>query len=330
MASSPLRIGVLAYPGCFGSEVFGIVDLLTMAGHVARARNADRTAPFEVSVVSPRRRVIASGGVQLGVGPLRDVDVLVVPGFELAPDLDLDQLLGGLRPEIDAIRAHRHSGGALVSICVGAFLIGAAGELDGRKVTTSWLFADALARRFPDAEVSAEDLVVTDAGVTTTAAFSAMYEFALDLVRRHCGPAVARRTARICLLSDARVSQAPYVDADLLPATGADFAARVRRYLDQHQQDRYDLTRLAEHLHVSTRTLLRRYKQETGESPLVHLQRSRMQKAKHLLETTDRPTKEIHRAVGYQDPGAFAALFARHHGIGPGDYRAKFRRQRSA
>lgn len=326
---TPLRVGVLAYPGCFASEVFGVLDLLTMASHVARAGGAG-AAPFEVTVISPRRRVVASGGVTLGVVALREVDVLVVPGFELLPRLDLDKVLSGLGPEVAAIRAHRHRGAPVVSICVGAFLLGEAGLLDGRRVTTSWLFADELARRFPTVNLAADELVVSDAGVTTAAAFSAMYDFALDMVQQHCGRAVARRTARITLINDARVSQAPYVDADLLPAAGADFAAQVRRFLDQHQRDRYDLTRLAEHLHVSTRTLLRRYKRETGESPLVHLQRRRMQRAKHLLETTDRTAREIHREVGYRDPGTFTELFIRHHGVGPGDYRANFRRQLSS
>ncbi|MDG4857638.1 DJ-1/PfpI family protein, partial [Streptomyces sp. T-3] len=185
---SALRVGVLAYPGCFASEVFGIPDLLTMATHVA---GPDRPG-YEVSVVSPRRRVAASGGAVLAVSPLREVDVLVVPGFELLPDLDLDEKLAPLAPEIAAIRAHAADGRAVVSICVGAFLLAEAGLLDGRRATTAWLFADELARRCPDTEVRPERLVVTDKGVTTAAAFSAMYDFALELIRRHSGAGVAR------------------------------------------------------------------------------------------------------------------------------------------
>lgn len=137
---SALRVGVLAYPGCFASEVFGVPDLLTMAAHVAGSGRAG----FEVSVVSPRRRVVASGGAALAVVPPREVDVLIVPGFELAPDLDLDGTLAALRPEVAAIRAHAASGQAIVSICVGAFLLAEAGLLDGRQATTAWLYAERL------------------------------------------------------------------------------------------------------------------------------------------------------------------------------------------
>ncbi|GGV13267.1 AraC family transcriptional regulator [Streptomyces filipinensis] len=317
-----LRVGVLAYPGCFASEVFGVPDLLTMAGHVAGP-----DAPgYRVSVVSPRRRVTASGGASLDVRPLREVDVLVVPGFELRPDTDLDPRLARLAPEIAAIRAQAAAGTAIVSLCVGAFLLAEAGLLDRRRATTSWLHAGELARPCPDADVRPEHLVVTDTGVTTTAAFSAMYDFALDLIRRHNGARVARTTARLTLVDDARTSQAPYVDPRLLPQPGHEFSQRVMRRLDQNLAERYDLAALADAFRVSTRTLLRRFADETGRSPLAHLQDSRVRRARHPLETTDRTVASVAAAVGYQDPGTFAALFARHTGHRPSAYRTAFRR----
>ncbi|MFF4495315.1 GlxA family transcriptional regulator [Streptomyces sp. NPDC001546] len=320
-----LRVGVLAYPGCFASEVFGVPDLLTMAGHVAGP-----DAPgCRVSVVSPRRRVLASGGASLDVRPLREVDVLVVPGFEPAAGTDLDALLGRLAPETEAIRAQAAGGTAVVSLCIGAFLLAEAGLLDRRRATTSWLHAGELARRCPGAEVRPEHLVVTDRGVTTTAAFSAMYDFALDLIRRHYGARVARTTARVALLDEARASQTPYVDPRLLPRPGREFSQRVMRRLDQNLAERYDLAALADAFQVSTRTLLRRFAEETGHSPLAHLQAARVRRARHLLESTDRTVAAVAAAVGYQDPGTFAALFARHTGRRPSAYRAAFRRRRT-
>ncbi|OQR61256.1 AraC family transcriptional regulator, partial [Streptomyces maremycinicus] len=268
----------------------------------------------------------ASGGVSLEVCALREVDVLVVPGFELRPDTDLDATLARLAPEIAAIRAQAAAGIAVVSLCVGAFLLAEAGLLDRRRATTSWLHAAELARRCPDADVRPEHLVVTDAGVTTTAAFSSMYDFALDLIRRHHGARVARTTARLALVDDARTSQTPYVDPRLLPQPGREFSQRVMRWLDQHLAERYDLAALAATFQVSTRTLLRRFAAETGRSPLTHLQASRVRRARHLLETTDRTVAAVATAVGYQDPGTFAALFARHTGHRPNAYRAVFRR----
>ncbi|MEV5649836.1 helix-turn-helix domain-containing protein [Nocardia sp. NPDC052254] len=322
---SALRVGVLAYPGCYASEVFGVPDLLTMAARIAGPGHSD----YEVSVISPRRRVVSSGNVTLAVSPLRRVDVLVVPGFELVTGTDLDTRLAALGPEIAAIRAGAAAGTAIVSICVGAFLLGHAGLLTGRQATTAWLFADELARRHPQADVRSDRLVLTDGGITTTAAFSAMYDFALDLIARHSGREVARTTARVALIDDARMSQTPYVDARLLPRPGNTFSRKVMRHLEQHLTARYDLAGLANTFHVSTRTLLRRFANETGSTPLEHLQSARVRRARHLLETTDRTVTSVCAAVGYRDPGTFAALFAKHTGQRPGDYRATFHRDRS-
>lgn len=324
---SPPRIGVLAYPGCFASEVFGVPDLLAMATHVAAAQGSVRPA-YEVSVVSPRRRVIASGGSALDVSALRPVDVLIVPGFELSPTLDLDATLANLGPEVASIRSQADAGTAVVSICVGAFLIAEAGLLGGREATTAWLFADRFARRYPDVHVRPESLVVTDRGVTTTAAFSAMYDFALRFISEHDGPRVARSTARIALVDDARSTQAPYVDAGLLPTVGREFSLGVKRRLDRSLGARYDLPALAREFHVSTRTMLRRFGDEAGQTPLAYLQTARVRRARHLLETTDRTVASIAADVGYGDPGTFSGIFARHTGRRPREYRAVFRRRR--
>lgn len=156
-----------------------------------------------------------------------------------------------------------------------------------------------------------------------------MYDFALDLIARHSGTRVARTTARIALVDDARSSQTPYVDARLLPQPGNTFSRKVMRHLDRNLTARYDLTALASAFHVSTRTLLRRFADETGRSPLDYLQSARVRRARHLLETTDRTVTDICGAVGYRDAGTFAALFAEHTGQRPGDYRTTFRRTRS-
>ncbi|MFI5519826.1 GlxA family transcriptional regulator [Streptomyces platensis] len=323
---SPLRVGVLAYPGCFASEVFGVPDLLAMATHVAAAHGAVQPA-YETSVLSPRRRVTASGGSVLDVSAMRPVDVLIVPGFELSPTLDLDTTLAGLGPELASIRTQAASGAAVVSICVGAFLIAEAGLLDGREATTSWLFADRFARRYADVRLRPDSLVVTDRGVTTTAAFSAMYDFALQFIRAHDGPRVARSTARIALVDDARSTQAPYVDAELIPTVGREFSLVVKRWLDQNLGARYDLPTLAQEFHVSTRTMLRRFGDEAGEPPLAYLQAARVRRARHLLETTDRTVASIAAEVGYRDAGAFSGIFARHTDRRPREYRAIFHRR---
>ncbi|WP_216900963.1 GlxA family transcriptional regulator [Nocardia alni] len=317
-----LRVGVLAYPGCFGSQIYSVPDLLTISAHVA-----PEAQPPEIVVMSPRRHVLAAGGLRVAVSPLREVDVLVVPGFETDPAPAFTSILSQLAPEIAAIREHRARGAKVVSICVGAFLLAEAGLLTGREATTSWLYAHHLAEAYPDINVVAERTVVIDAGVITTAAFGAMYDLALTLVREHHGPRVARATARVTLLDDTRTRQTPYVDPALLPIGNRDqLSSQVTRHLDRNLDQRYDLNSLAAVAGVSPRTLLRRFTSETQQTPLEYLQRARVRRAGLLLEETDHTVARISHLVGYQDAATFAKLFRRHTGCTPGEYRTAFKR----
>ncbi|GAB2443045.1 GlxA family transcriptional regulator [Nocardia tengchongensis] len=320
--ASRLRVGVLAYPGAFGSQIYAIPDLLTIAGHVAPGAQ-----PPEIVVMSPRRHVVAAGGIRVAVAPLREVDVLVVPGFDTGATPEFAGVAARLAPEIAAIRQHRAQGAKVVSICVGAFLLAEAGLLAGREATTSWLYAPDLAETYPDVTVVAERTVVVAAEVITTAAFSAMYDLALTLVREHHGDRVARTTARVTLLDDTRTRQTPYVDPGLVPARrGGQLSRQVTRYLDRNLDQRYDLDALAAVVGVSPRTLLRRFARETQQTPLEYLQQARVRRAGLLLEETDHSVARISHLVGYRDAATFAKLFRRHTGCAPGEYRTAFQR----
>ncbi|MCM2390544.1 GlxA family transcriptional regulator [Streptomyces albipurpureus] len=322
-----MRIGILAYEGCLAAEVFVFSDLLLIANRVARQLGTSSTVPFQVSVIaSSTSPVRAAGGFAIGAQRWHQgFDQLVVPGFELMPSDDLGARLARWHSETSFIRAAAERDTPIASVCVGAFLLGEAGLLDGRSCTTSWLFASELALRYPRSTVRRESLIVHDRPVTTTAAFSAALDLATALIREHLGADIARATARITLVAENRTSQAPYIVESMLPANRGPFAREVENWLVDHLSEGYDLTRLAAAFQVSTRTLLRRFRAQAGESPLTFLQRARVRAAKRLLETTDHPLGEILKRVGYQDAGTFRRLFIEQVGVSVSDYRRQFR-----
>ncbi|MDH6135849.1 transcriptional regulator GlxA family with amidase domain [Kitasatospora sp. MAA4] len=331
------RVGVLAFDGCFASEVFGFADLLTVANQIAAHLHHDAAPRFEVAVVAARRRVTASGGVSLSVGAVPDaLDLLVVPGFELLPAQDLDARLRALGREVEMIRRVAGRAVPIASICLGAFLLGEAGLLDGRRATTAWLFARALAERYPQAAVDGKALLVDDAGVTTTGAFSTAFDLAMAVISRSAGEAaeerdeIARLTARVTLVPGGRTSQAPYVDDAIAAVTGRRFSGEVMQWLDARAPQPYNLSELAAAFHVSTRTMLRRFRTETGQSPLGYLQGVRVGRAKTLLESSDLRLVDVMAQVGYLDQGTFRRLFAAHTGLSPAEYRRRFGAGRAA
>ncbi|REK78592.1 helix-turn-helix domain-containing protein [Rhodococcus erythropolis] len=319
-----MRVGVLAYEGCLAAEIFVFTDLLLIANRVADGAPAD---PFEVSVIAASGTpVVAAGGFSLGVQEgHHDIDHLVVPGFELVPSEDPATRLSLWDREIEFIRACEARGVRVSSVCVGAYLLGEAGLLDGRRCTTSWLYGADLASRYPGATVRTDSLIVQDDGVTTTAAFTAALDLATALVREHLGDKIARTTARITLAPENRTSQAPYILDSMLPAKHTQFADDVGRWLVERMAEPYDLDLLSSAFHLSTRTMLRKFKDETGESPRSYLQRARIRKAKRLLESTDWSLGKILGHIGYQHPGTFRRLFTDRVGISPADYRKRFR-----
>lgn len=325
-STSSAHVGVLAYDGCLGTEVFGIVDLLLFANRIAAAVRGVPDDLFRVTVAARENsEIVAAGGVALrAVRWHEGFDALVVPGFELRSPRDIGRALGQWRPEITYVASAAARGIPVASVCIGAFLLGEAGLLDGRRATTSWLFAEQLKRRYRQATVDADLMIASDGAVTTTAAFNAVHDLALQIIRTHADDALARQVARLSLVADNRNSQAAYVDHTLLePSTGT-FAQPVKRWLAEQLAQPYDLAALARAFHVSTRTMLRRFRSETGQSPLTFLQQTRVDAAKRLLESPDHTVTSAMRHVGYTDPASFRRLFTTRVGMTPAAYRRQF------
>jgi transcriptional regulator GlxA family with amidase domain len=320
------RISLLAFEGCMGMEIFGLCDTLLLANRVAHALDGG-PAPFEVTVISlAGGEVQAAGALRIGTrrAPRRAADLLVVPGMDVSDRAACLKPLTRLAPEVAYIRKSFAKGIPVAATCVAAFMLGEAGLLDARRATTSWMFAPDLARRFPHALVDAAAMLVEDGGVTTTGAYSAAFDLAMHLIGRHASARVRRAVARMGLIDDSRRSQAPFIDARMLARPPGGFAAQVSAWMAQRLAEPYDLNRLAAAFHVSPRTLLRRFKEQAGQSPLAHLQQARIGKANLLLESGRASVAQVTEAVGYGDVATFGVLFKREVGQSPAEYRRRF------
>lgn len=320
-----MRIAILAYDGCLASELFGFRDVLAFATPFAVMSGAPR---IETQVVTARGKTIStSGGERLrgAKAEIAQYDLIVVPGFMISDPSTIESHMAGLTGEIAVLRAAAEQGLRVASICVGAYVLGAAGLLDGRNVTTAWLFADHLARLHPKARVEPESLIVEDGAIMTTGAFAAAHDLALHIVERHQSAKVARDIRCIALIEGGRSGQAPFIDRTLIPMRSGTFAQRVTTWLTEHMSEPYSLDALARAVGVSQRTLLRRFKTDRGETPLSYLQSVRIDRSKGLLAETELSIAEIGAQVGYDDVGAFRALFQRLIAMPPGAYRRRFR-----
>jgi transcriptional regulator GlxA family with amidase domain len=322
-----MRIAVLAYEGCMSMEIFGITDILLIASNMNRALNRSKLddQAFDVDVVGLRGRTVkVAGNVSVGIKrPTGKYDLLIVPGLEISHHTDWGETLARLLPELTFVRKVFAVGTPVASICAGAFLLGEAGLLEGRRATTAWLLASELASRYPSANVNADAVLVEDGAITTTGAVTSTFDFAMYLVKRTLGSQVATATARVALLPNRRSSQAPYVDQALIVSSLPTFSENVEKWLKSRLTENYDLGKLASAFHISTRTLLRRVKTETGHTPLSMLQTARIEKAKQLLSNTSLSIERITQNVGYTDVVSFTRLFVSQVGETPAKYRGR-------
>jgi transcriptional regulator GlxA family with amidase domain len=320
-----LRIAILAYEGCLASELFGFRDVLALADQFAVSRKAPR---IETQVVTIHGKIIATSGGERFRGVSAEMtryDMIVVPGFLFADPQTIGTRMAMLKEEIAELRAVVKRKRRVASICVGAYVLGAAGLLDGRHVTTAWLLADHLGSLHPRAKVEPQSLIVEDGPIMTTGAFTAAHDLALRLIETHQSPKVARDTRAVALIDGARSGQAPFIDRTLVPRESGTFGDRVAAWLTKHMGQPYSLEAVASAMGTSQRTLLRRFKLDCGETPLAFLQSVRIDRSKAMLAQTELSIAEIGARVGYSDVGAFRALFQRLIGMPPGAYRRRFK-----
>ena len=252
-----------------------------------------------------------------GLEGLERADTVIVPGYE-----DVDVSVS--EAVLDALRVARVRGVRLVSICTGAFALAAAGLLDGRPATTHWRWTRELQARYPAVEVLPNRLFVDDGDILTSAGVTAGIDLCLHLIRRDHGAAAANTRARALVAPPQRQGgQAQYVER-LLPEASNHDLGPLRDWMLENLALPHDLDTLAGRAHMSRRTLTRRFREETGLSPMRWLADARIDRARELLETTAEPVENIGRLTGLGAPASVRAAFHRHIGTSPQEYRSLF------
>ena len=281
-----------------------------------------RDPHYDLTVCAEGRAAPAPGSgfvinTAAGLEGLERADTVIVPGYE-----DVDVSVS--EAVLDALRIARVRGVRLVSICTGAFALAAAGLLDGRPATTHWRWTRELQARYPAVEVLPNRLFVDDGDILTSAGVTAGIDLCLHLIRRDHGAAAANTRARALVAPPQRQGgQAQYVER-LLPEASNHDLGPLRDWMLENLALPHDLDTLAGRAHMSRRTLTRRFREETGLSPMRWLADARIDRARELLEMTAEPVENIGGLTGLGAPASVRAAFHRHIGTSPQEYRSLF------
>ncbi len=234
----------------------------------------------------------------------------------------------GVRPAVvSALRAAAARGTRIASVCAGAFVLAATGLLDGRRATTHWAGAALFAEMFPAVGLDPGVLYVDEGQFLTSAGAAAGLDLCLHLVRRDHGSAVAAQAARLSVMPLEREGgQAQFIVPEQPPAPRGSALEPLLGWLEESCGRDLTLDEIAARAGMSTRTLNRRFREQTGTTPLQWLHLARVRRAQHLLETTAHPVDRISAQVGFGSPTAFRDRFKRIVGTSPHGYRRSFQK----
>ena len=312
----PHRVAVLAFDGV----VLGDLSIACEVFGLARTKSG-RTA-YEVRVCSESPEV-ESIHVALRVpwrlSSLARADTVIVPGIE---NLDRPVPASVLR----AIRRASERGARLASICSGAFVLAAAGVLDGLRATTHWRAAGDLARRYPNIDVDANVLYVDNGRVLTSAGAAAGFDLCIHLVRRDLGAEAAAAVARLAVMPLERAGgQAQFIKHEP-PSDGPGSMTPLLAWIEQNLARDLPLSAIARRAAMSTRTLSRRFRDQVGGTPAAWITRARVRRAQRLLETTDLSIEQVAAEAGFGSAAVLRVHFGGVVGTSPLTYRRAFSR----
>lgn len=315
------RVWILVLPNT------GLLNIANPWEVLAHTNDVLGSAAYELSLFGPQSPAVRTGhGVTIaGIRALPRAprllpDVAIVAGTpRLRPDPVTQSELARF------LRKHQRRIPTVVSICTGAFVLGEAGLLDGRRATTHWQWLAGLREQFPKANVVDDGIFVHDRGVWTSAGLMAGVDLMLALVQEHHGHAVAMAVAKRMVLFLRRSGrQAQFSSAlgrqEKEPARLSDLDAFVLEHLDQA----LPVSRLASGLGMSPRTLTRWCRVHLDESPAEVVRRVRVEAAQRLLEESSLPLKDVAARTGLGDPSTLWRAFSQQLGVTPAAYRERF------
>lgn len=315
-----IRVAVLAFNGVslFHLSVPGVV--------LGTAQSAPGEPQYEVSYCAEVPGMVSSDqgiglAVTQGLELMEVSDVIIIPAWD-------DQSVAASARLVSALQVANAQGKLIVGLCLGAFVLGDAGLLDGKEATTHWAARDEFARRFPEVRFRPEVLYVSADNIMTSAGTVAAIDCCLHLIRQRLGADVANRTAKMLVTPPHRQGgQAQYVERPVPQLSSETHLADVLAWARMNLSNDLSLDVLADMAKMSRRTFTRRFREATGSTVSKWLNAERVVRAQELLETTDLPIECVADEAGFGTPLSLRQQFGIHLGTSPSEYRRTFFRE---
>ena len=321
-----IEVTILFLDQTFSSTAIGPMEVFRHAGTLWNSFTGMQPCPqFRVTTASiDGRAVQCDGPIRIqpnkSLADIRKTDVIFIP----STGISVDDVVERNALVVPWLRQWQKRGVPIAAVCSGVGLVAAAGLLDGKRATTHWGLSERFREKYPKVRWMPELMVTEDHGFYCGGGVNASLDLSLYLVERFCGHDVAMQSAKALLIEMPRAWQAGFSIVPLKTEHSDATISVAQEWLHKNFHQTFSLETPAERVGMSLRNFVRRFKQATGDSPLIYLQKLRVAAAKHLLESDHRTMQEISDAVGYQDAVFFRKIFQRYTGVSPSAYRRKF------
>lgn len=325
-----MKIAVLNFPHAVMSSVIGPFDILGKSNAFLDSFFPDNDYPrIEVSVLQSRPSINEESSLTEFPQVITDKSLKndVVYDLIIIPAMNFDKITTVLEKEESTIHwlKWQHTEGAeIASICLGAFLLAATGLLDGKTATTHWIGAPMFRKMYPSVDLLDDKIIVDNNRIYSSGGAFSFTSLMIYLVEKFFDHQAAMLISKVFLIHVHDSRQQSYAIMHHQKSHGDKEIAAVQEYIEDFYMKRLSNEQMAANVNMSVRTLMRRFKKATGNTPYEYVQRMRIEAAKKMFENTDAGIEQASLQIGYEDFSAFRKVFKRIVGITPMDYKRKY------
>ncbi len=309
----------------YASLIVGLMDIFQQAEQqLLEQQQKPLNQRLSIKLVSiDGKPILCQNGILLNVHcavkDIQHADIFIIAAIH-----DVDTILPKYQFIVDWLKAQYQEGTTLVSICTGAFLLAETGLLDGKEATTHWLLSESFKERYPSIQLKSEKLIINHDNIFCSAGAGSSTDLAYYLLEKYHGHTLAVKTAKFFVHDLRRVSQSAYTIYDMKTGHNDSQILKLQHWIGEHITESLKIKNLSRIACMSQRTFERRFKNATGDSPAVYIQRIKVEMAKQQLETTNLTFDEISYNLGYKNSGSFRKIFVKWVSLLPSEYKERF------
>ncbi len=323
------KIAFLATDTSSISGITGGLEIFKIANLLRRIQSPGKLKRFECDVISLKKGSFPiSPGLTCefskGLSMEKRYDAVILIGFIYKDISQLISKIDSLKEAVSWVQKQYAAGALVGASCSATLLLAETGLLDGKSATTSWWLSALFKKRYPKIKLENKALMIENKRLICSGAVTSYLNLVLCIIEKFTDKSLALSCSKMMLIDINKYSQAPYVMQQKMLDLSDDMVTKSQHWLYANFQNKIDFQVLSNHLAVSYRTFIRRFKFATGETPSKYLQKLRIEASKDLLETTNLNLEAVMESVGYSDTSSFSTLFKRLTHLTPKEYRVRF------